>query len=143
MCFFFFKQKTAYEMRISDWSSDVCSSDLGWREFVTEQPPGANLRTFEPVETRLARIHVPINQTIRRIDNGAVGRQEAIGWRAVFILDACQQRQRGAGSEIKGKAGSQVIAFHVGAILHAVFAARLRHDTVIGCAGFFGYSRSE
>src|SRR3546814_14334171 len=34
MFFFFFKQKTAYEMRISDWSSDVCSSDLprviGW-----------------------------------------------------------------------------------------------------------------
>src|SRR3546814_9505290 len=28
--FFFVKQKTAYEMRISDWSSDVCSSDLGW-----------------------------------------------------------------------------------------------------------------
>src|SRR3546814_17082470 len=28
MWFFFFKQKTAYEMRISDWSSDVCSSDL-------------------------------------------------------------------------------------------------------------------
>src|SRR3546814_10580940 len=28
MSFFFFKQKTAYEMRISDWSSDVCSSDL-------------------------------------------------------------------------------------------------------------------
>src|SRR3546814_1290130 len=32
-CVFFFKQKTAYEMRISDWSSDVCSSDLrGQRE---------------------------------------------------------------------------------------------------------------
>src|SRR3546814_11873558 len=28
LMFFFFKQKTAYEMRISDWSSDVCSSDL-------------------------------------------------------------------------------------------------------------------
>src|SRR3546814_3279165 len=28
LLFFFFKQKTAYEMRISDWSSDVCSSDL-------------------------------------------------------------------------------------------------------------------
>src|SRR3546814_18507636 len=28
--FFFFKQKTAYDMRISDWSSDVCSSDLIW-----------------------------------------------------------------------------------------------------------------
>src|SRR3546814_3952697 len=33
--FFFFKQKTAYEMRISDWSSDVCSSDLGKLERVT------------------------------------------------------------------------------------------------------------
>src|SRR3546814_3904690 len=31
MLFFFFKQKTAYEMRISDWSSDVCSSDLQQR----------------------------------------------------------------------------------------------------------------
>src|SRR3546814_15669759 len=31
-CFFFFKQKTAYEMRISDWSSDVCSSDIGTAE---------------------------------------------------------------------------------------------------------------
>src|SRR3546814_16177351 len=29
LIFFFFKKKTAYEMRISDWSSDVCSSDLG------------------------------------------------------------------------------------------------------------------
>src|SRR3546814_6623147 len=28
ICVFFYKQKTAYEMRISDWSSDVCSSDL-------------------------------------------------------------------------------------------------------------------
>src|SRR3546814_11053627 len=28
VCVFFFKQKTAYELRISDWSSDVCSSDL-------------------------------------------------------------------------------------------------------------------
>src|SRR3546814_7321983 len=28
LCFFFVKQKTAYEVRISDWSSDVCSSDL-------------------------------------------------------------------------------------------------------------------
>src|SRR3546814_2341432 len=28
ICFVFFKQKTAYELRISDWSSDVCSSDL-------------------------------------------------------------------------------------------------------------------
>src|SRR3546814_1845083 len=36
LCFiFFFKQKTAYEMRISDWSSDVCSSDLWCAEEFT------------------------------------------------------------------------------------------------------------
>src|SRR3546814_5181556 len=34
--FFFFKQKTAYEMRISDWSSDVCSSDLPQRQIAHE-----------------------------------------------------------------------------------------------------------
>src|SRR3546814_10530770 len=43
-CFFFFKQKTAYEMRISDWSSDVCSSDLmerfdGYYGGATDIPP--------------------------------------------------------------------------------------------------------
>src|SRR3546814_11467583 len=38
--FFFFKQKTAYEMRISDWSSDVCSSDLYLRD-------GQAVRKFE------------------------------------------------------------------------------------------------
>src|SRR3546814_2045466 len=37
--FFFFKQKTAYEMRISDWSSDVCSSDLGTQETLRATPP--------------------------------------------------------------------------------------------------------
>src|SRR3546814_3756648 len=37
MCLiFFFKQKTAYEMRISDWSSDVCSSDLQIEEFIRD-----------------------------------------------------------------------------------------------------------
>src|SRR3546814_5461871 len=36
--FFFFKQKTAYEMRISDWSSDVCSSDLAEALRITFDP---------------------------------------------------------------------------------------------------------
>src|SRR3546814_4931195 len=39
-CFFFFKQKTAYEMRISDWSSDVCSSDLGGLQIFTADSQG-------------------------------------------------------------------------------------------------------
>src|SRR3546814_4819964 len=37
-CLFFFKQKTAYEIRISDWSSDVCSSDLTQQYFDAQQP---------------------------------------------------------------------------------------------------------
>src|SRR3546814_18518484 len=41
---FFFKQKTAYEMRISDWSSDVCSSDLG--------PAGSGLDGLNEDEVR-------------------------------------------------------------------------------------------
>src|SRR3546814_4576131 len=45
VCFFFFKQKTAYEMRISDWSSDVCSSDLAVVEpgALPAQRPAARL----------------------------------------------------------------------------------------------------
>src|SRR3546814_6353881 len=35
--FFFFKQKTAYEMRISDWSSDVCSSDLSLHVYTSDE----------------------------------------------------------------------------------------------------------
>src|SRR3546814_5032478 len=43
--FFFFKQKTAYEMRISDWSSDVCSSDL---------------RLCNPVQQVDRRVYAPV-----------------------------------------------------------------------------------
>src|SRR3546814_2688913 len=46
--FFFFKQKTAYEMRISDWSSDVCSSDL---MMTSESGPP---RSAKPCPLRLA-----------------------------------------------------------------------------------------
>src|SRR3546814_5904703 len=43
VCFFcFFKQKTAYEMRISDWSSDVCSSDLARQALSMGRTGGAD-----------------------------------------------------------------------------------------------------
>src|SRR3546814_746144 len=45
--FFFFKQKTAYEMRISDWSSDVCSSDLPFRRQRFRSAGGEALETVE------------------------------------------------------------------------------------------------
>src|SRR3546814_14236840 len=49
--FFFFKQKTAYEMRISDWSSDVCSSDLIRAELqALLDDPGEALRPYVRME---------------------------------------------------------------------------------------------
>src|SRR3546814_10873090 len=51
MFFFFFKQKTAYEMRISDWSSDVCSSDLQTGTLNMNQPIHALDRDGKIVET--------------------------------------------------------------------------------------------
>src|SRR3546814_11329102 len=44
MLVFFFKQKTAYEMRISDWSSDVCSSDL---PLTSQDQPSVSIRAGE------------------------------------------------------------------------------------------------
>src|SRR3546814_1744930 len=58
--FFFFKQKTAYEMRISDWSSDVCSSDLLRPSEVSER---------EIVHTQL---RVMVNQLVHEIIDTAV-----------------------------------------------------------------------
>src|SRR3546814_10042798 len=55
--FLFFKQKTAYEMRISDWSSDVCSSDLikscDLSRLFRVMSNGATLNWCEPQERRL------------------------------------------------------------------------------------------
>src|SRR3546814_6317888 len=50
--FFFFKQKTAYEMRISDWSSDVCSSDLNLFRALAEQV-AAQLTAHDALDTHL------------------------------------------------------------------------------------------
>src|SRR3546814_9383042 len=61
--FFFFKQKTAYEMRISDWSSDVCSSDLAARKIGSDIPAKRNGKRarFFPRHARhrpAARTHI-------------------------------------------------------------------------------------
>src|SRR3546814_2506487 len=68
---FFFKQKTAYEMRISDWSSDVCSSDLQWH-------PGEKTE-FHTVEKRwmmglydAAKIRRPSRSEERRVGKECV-----------------------------------------------------------------------
>src|SRR3546814_3470042 len=60
--FFFFKQKTAYEMRISDWSSDVCSSDLVERVLERCRAAGhrhhARAEQLHPVDVDLLALDV-------------------------------------------------------------------------------------
>src|SRR3546814_10605573 len=68
--FFLFKQKTAYEMRISDWSSDVCSSDL------TTVPPGTESRR----RCRPPRYEAPLLAA-------AAPRPHAVGPFAHLLLD--------------------------------------------------------
>src|SRR3546814_4457198 len=76
--FFFFKQKTAYEMRISDWSSDVCSSDL---HAPLAAPRPALGRRAQPESRRgehpPVRDRPPLSRRRRASDAGAVdgGRQ--------------------------------------------------------------------
>src|SRR3546814_9126926 len=50
--FFLFNQKTAYDMRISDWSSDVCSSDLAELGFL-KSPKGGDYEVSKPVDSEL------------------------------------------------------------------------------------------
>src|SRR3546814_8187299 len=64
--FFFFKQKTAYEMRISDWSSDVCSSDLRILEVVFD---------LRAIERALIQQFFPLHAG--RAQRRAQGRSEA------------------------------------------------------------------
>src|SRR3546814_4888395 len=57
--FFFFKQKTAYEMRISDWSSDVCSSDLALAFFVIRSE-GFDKLFSRPIHRDRAKVYLII-----------------------------------------------------------------------------------
>src|SRR3546814_9387397 len=66
MYFFFFKQKTAYEMRISDWSSDVCSSDLAMAALMVTKP--------EAIDTVVAtNLHADILSDLASALTGSLG----------------------------------------------------------------------
>src|SRR3546814_7885113 len=107
-CFFFFKQKTAYDMRISDWSSDVCSSDLSGARGAA---PGdlyiflhmARHRVFEREGTTLFT-RAPISFTTAALGGeialpGLDGRKHDIAIPA-GIQSGKQLRQRGAGMPV-------------------------------------------
>src|SRR3546814_5258238 len=63
--FFFFKQKTAYEMRVSDWSSDVCSSDL--EEVLRYNPPVQIIFRHTTVDTEIAGVKIPAGSAVMPI----------------------------------------------------------------------------
>src|SRR3546814_19626064 len=105
MCFFFFKQKTAYEMRISDWSSDVCSSDLRVQ---------AVLRTRELLARELQRAQEPLHRQNGSTAAPQFGVEEAHVERAVVDDQRCaadevqelvadRLEQRFVGQEILGQ----------------------------------------
>src|SRR3546814_4880916 len=89
--FFFFKQKTAYEMRISDWSSDLCASDLGWHAKETayfldrEGAAFQHLRIFR-VNCQLLPLHVTVKQhrAARMQRTGELLLQQIFGNPALF-----------------------------------------------------------
>src|SRR3546814_9267453 len=82
--FFFFKQKTAYELRISDWSSDVCSSDLD-QLLVLERPSNGSADVF---------------MRIRNHDGGEVG--------------ACGNGTRCVAALVMGELGRDAITIEIG-----------------------------
>src|SRR3546814_4210433 len=90
--FFFFKQKTAYEMRISDWSSDVCSSDLS-EISSPERSERVFLRELMDGGRRRVRAHGALNGRVREI---AV--DEGRGQAAQFPggIDAAHSKRRNA-----------------------------------------------
>src|SRR3546814_17972080 len=82
--FFFFKQKTAYELRISDWSSDVCSSDLlsadGWMDvcrIAGQQHPPDPIAFGEP--GGIPEAGQPARGVHAEIGSGD-GDRQSVGW---------------------------------------------------------------
>src|SRR3546814_5916448 len=102
--FFFFKQKTAYEMRISDWSSDVCSSDLGrqHRRGAAGRPlpgrlPQTRRHDAPRARRRAAWRPVPVRHHLRRAARNARAVRPgcAGGWSAglVAVVDPVRSEE--------------------------------------------------
>src|SRR3546814_2492268 len=75
--FFFFKQKTAYELRISDWSSDVCSSDLAASRGVNLDDVGQALLTAPTGHPHEVGRDLPLAVVAHRVDRVAAQGQRS------------------------------------------------------------------
>src|SRR3546814_3950362 len=93
--FFFFKQKTAYEMRISDWSSDVCSSDLLMLLAGAAHAAGSSMPWEGPLQSILESIQGPVARII-----------------AVIIIIATRSEERRVGKECVSTCRSRWSPYH-------------------------------
>src|SRR3546814_10862130 len=87
---FFFKQKTAYEMRISDWSSDVCSSDLTSTPTVTPSsspPPSAQPPHAPPILAPASQSGAPTG-----LKKSNVEKKASLSWTIEIGRGSCRER---------------------------------------------------
>src|SRR3546814_6864200 len=93
--FFFFKQKTAYEMRISDWSSDVCSSDLSIEQAIEIERDVVAQTRAAYASWRAAREVIESSQVAvdaARLSLEGVRAENTVGTRTILdILNAEQE----------------------------------------------------
>src|SRR3546814_5811346 len=102
MCdFFFFKQKTAYEMRISDWSSDVCSSDLLRARMVRGVERGAAQPEIETVKVGMVlgrqldgALEMTLHGRVRARSRRLLGREHPVPDRETHEIGRASCRER-------------------------------------------------
>src|SRR3546814_4648606 len=131
--FFFFKQKTAYEMRISDWSSDVCSSDLAIasdrrRSDRSASPSGAMGSSVATRSRILSRITANTTQfgppRAAPYSAGAVCRVEP----AVLVVLVVEPLSFGAGASRSEEHTSELQSLM--RISYAVFCLKKKHSKI-------------
>src|SRR3546814_4394988 len=96
--FFFFKQKTAYEMRISDWSSDVCSSDLD------RSQQGGRQNHDSPILTRRSSPGRTLERVLRLNQQAPA----VVGLLAICFLSASRPPKRPNHPRTNGRRGTEI-----------------------------------
>src|SRR3546814_13216578 len=89
--FFFFKQKTAYEMRISDWSSDVCSSDLVDQPAARLHPGSPPSRGHSESKAGLTALFLAVRFQVKHRIVAALGHQAEPAGDFLIGLDLAAQ----------------------------------------------------
>src|SRR3546814_18964066 len=94
-CCFFFKQKTAYDMRISDWSSDVCSSDLRAGSYVRGSTSHPNIllmtsTSIGSLRCARARLISPNQKRQYRLSSGSG--HLSVGFSPIFFASRTTRR---------------------------------------------------